>query len=197
MNIYLIAHTEIYNPDNLFLGQSELPLIENFTSRFAWLKDTLLLNSGDVIYISNSSRRCIKLASSLSDGKFSINDNFLEINLGNLDLTKRSSISDKQLAAYLKDGFSGGESLTDVQNRLKAGLKEIFKLKTGNCVLVTSPSNIKLIILLCIKANFKGYDMLSIDYGSISKLQYQENKKQLQLIYCNLKPDMNKPGSSY
>jgi len=190
MNIYLVTHTEIYNPNNLLLGQSELPLAENFTSRFAWLMDTLLLNSNDTIYLSNSSRRCTKLASFLSDGKFAINDNFIEINLGNLDFTEKNSISDKQLSTYLKDGFPGGESLADVQNRLKIGLKETLKLKAENCVLVTSPSNIKLIILLCLKANLKGYDTLNIDFGSISKLQYQKNKKQLQLIYCNLKPDM-------
>ena len=192
MNIYLIAHTEVYNPNNLFLGQGELPLIENFTSRFAWLMDTLLLNTDNTIYISNSSRRCTKLASFLSDGKFHVNDNFVEINLGNLDGTDKNSVSEKQLSTYLKDGFPDGESLADVQIRLKIGLKEIFKLKAENCVLVTSPSNIKLIILLCLKANPKGYDTLNVDFGSISKLQYQKDKKQLQLIYCNLNPDMNK-----
>lgn len=194
MNIYLVAHTDVYNPNAVLYGQSELPLTENFTSAFSWIADTLLLDLKSTLYISSPSRRCTKLASFLSGDHFIIDDNFLDINLGNLELSLAEGISENTWTTYMQKGFPEGESLEIVRKRVKKGINSAIKRAQDktNCIIVCSPILIKLLVLFSLKAPIKSLDLIEINFGSITKLQYLNNIKTVVLSFCNLQPSRYK-----
>lgn len=121
MDIYLLSHTEVYNPNQVLLGQSDLPLEENFTNTFSWLSDILSPLGEPITYITNSSRRCIKLASSISKDKYIVDDNFSEINLGDFELYSASKISKNEYLDYIEKGFPNGENINDVKKEFVKG----------------------------------------------------------------------------
>lgn len=188
MNIYLVAHTEVYNPNNILLGKNDFPLVENFTTAFSCVED--LLNgtgNSNTYYSSSPQRHCLKLAHYLSNNSTYIDDNFIQINMGEWEYAEQSNITPDRFYDLLKTGFSNGENIDQVKKRVGLGLKSLIKKKADNIVLVTTPLIIKVIIADVIKAGFKSLKHIEVDYGSVSCLAYIAESKSITLKYCNLR----------
>lgn len=190
MYIYLINHTEVYNPRQLFYGQSEMPLTENFTFEFSRIKDYLNFHTSDVDFISSPLRRCSKLASYLSDDNYKTDDNLLDINLGLWEMEDSRNINEALLTNYKESPFSfkfpEGESLVEVKKRHVKGYKNALKSKRNNIVIVCHSSTIKSIVAEVIGLNIKHINRLSSDFGSVHKIEYDRGDKSQRLVFSNL-----------
>ena len=115
--IYLIRHTEIYNPNKLCVGQSEIPLAENFTVTFDWIKERLP-STNTIKFFSSPLRRCSKLAQYLSDEKNQIDERLRDQSFGLWEMQAWDQIAAKEVEKYQNDFVNfcpkKGENLLDV-----------------------------------------------------------------------------------
>lgn len=190
MNIYLIRHSAVYNPNKLCYGQSEIPLEENFTQDFDWLEEELadVLKTNSVFY-SSALRRCTKLATCLSKDNYIIDDRIKELNFGDWELKAWDNINNKDLNNWMADFVNftvpNGENFITLSKRCIQFWEEIKEQATSdNIVIVTHAGVIRSILASIL--NFpleKAFD-LQIDYTSITKINYQKeyNKQTVQYI---------------
>ena len=190
MDIYLVRHSAVYNPNKLCYGQSEIPLEENFTQDFDWLEeeltDVLKINS---IFYSSVLRRCTKMAAYLSKDNYIIDDRIKELNFGDWELTAWDNINNKDLNRWMADFVNftvpNGENFVTLSKRCIQFWEEIKEQSNfDNIIIVTHAGVIR--SLLAHILNFpldKAFD-LQIDYSSITKINYKKeyNKQTVQYI---------------
>ena len=189
-NIYLIRHTETYNPNKLCFGQSEMPLEENFTVQFDWIRERLQLN-GNTLYYSSNLRRCTKLASYLSDDKFTIDQRISDLNYGIWEMMEWAEIPAKELTAWKGDfvnyKIKKGERFADLYERAVDFYEEVIcNTESNNIVIVTHASVIRAITSYVLDFPLDKAFNLQIDYSSLSKLSYSEGLALSNIAFLNL-----------
>src|SRR6476660_1431278 len=151
MNIYLIRHTEVYNPNKLCYGQSEIPLPENFTASFDWLQEMLKndLEQRSEVY-SSPFRRCSKLADYLSNGNFLVDNRITELNFGDWEMQAWNSINAEELNSWMNDfvnySIKNGENFIDLYNRAVAFFEDIIQSEKENSIIITHAGVIRSIL---------------------------------------------------
>lgn len=137
MEIYLIRHTSVEVPKDVFYGQSDVPLKECFPQEAAVVKERLaeikagFLPDTDFDYVFTSPlSRCVRLAEYCGYGEVAIRDNRLkEINFGEWELQRFDDVKDPVLqqwyADYLHVRATGGESFQDQYARVAEFLQEL------------------------------------------------------------------------
>ena len=190
MDIYLVRHSAVYNPNKLCYGQSEIPLEENFTQDFDWLEeeltDVLKTNS---IFDGSALWRCTKMAAYLSKDNYIIDDRIKELNFGDWELMAWDNIDNKDLNRWMADFVNftvpNGENFVTLSKRCIQFWEEIKEQSNfDNIIIVTHAGVIR--SLLAHILNFpldKAFD-LQIDYSSITKINYKKeyNKQTVQYI---------------
>ncbi len=192
-NIYLVRHPEVYNPNKLCYGQSDMPLEENFTVAFDWIKDRLNLNN-EARFYSSPLRRCAKLASYLSDGNFITNDLISEVNFGTWEMKEWSGIPAKELENWQKDFLNykvkKGECFADVYERSVEFFEDVLdKGDEETLVVITHASVIRCIVSYVLDFPLENVFNLQIDYSSISKITYKEELDVSSVAFLNLTAD--------
>lgn len=196
MNIYLINHTEIYNPNRVCYGQSELPLVENFTVDFSWLleKTEHLKEHDTTSYFSSPLRRCTKLASFLSDENYETDKRLIDLNFGNWELKEWQDINTTQLNKWREDFVNykmpKGESLSDLFERVNDFYQHILLLKKENIVLVTHANIIKCLLCNVLGLSLQNVLDFEISNSSISKIKFDNDVYKDKVIYVNLSPSL-------
>ena len=188
--IYLIRHTEIYNPNKLCVGQSEIPLAENFTVTFDWIKERLP-STNTIKFFSSPLRRCSKLAQYLSDEKNQIDERLRDQSFGLWEMQAWDQIAAKEVEKYQNDFVNfcpkKGENLLDVNERIHDFLSAILSDdEQSEIVLLTHALPIRLILAEALEIPLENIFSLQIDYGSISKMTYDPNTQTFQVVYLNL-----------
>ena len=188
MNIYLIRHTAVYNPTKLCYGQSEIPLEENFTIDFDWIKDHLKLE--DALYYSSPFRRCTKLAAFLSNDNFEIDKRISELNFGDWEMKAWSDINPVDLNPWMEDfvnyRIKNGENFNDLFERSIRFFEEIMKLEKQNIVIVCHAGVIRSIISYILDFPLGKAFNLQVDYSSISKIKCNLKTKSNNLKFSNM-----------
>ena len=190
MDIYLIRHSAVYNPNKLCYGQSEIPLEENFTVDFDWMKDALQAQfTADTLFISSPFRRCTKLADYLSDGNYQINNQITEINFGAWEMKPWTEISEQEINPWMQDFVNyripNGENFVDLFERVISFYEEIIKKEVKNIVLVTHAGVIRSMASYVLDFPLENAFNLQVDYSSISKIEYDEQNKLSKVVYLN------------
>jgi alpha-ribazole phosphatase len=190
MNIFLIRHTEIYNPGKLCYGQSEIPLAENFTSHFDWLSDTLEhLPKEDTVYYSSPFRRCTKLASYLSNDKYVTDKRLSELNFGKWEMQAWNEIKRKDLDKWMEDfvGYKipGGENFTALYKRCIDFYSSLLNSEIENHIIVTHAGVVRSILAYILDFPLKKAFDLEISYSSISKITYNDNFQKSKIQFIN------------
>ena len=194
MNIYLVNHPEVYNPNHACFGQSELPLVENFTVDFSWLSEKFahLKEHDQTSYYSSPFRRCTKLASFLSDENYVSDKRLADLNFGNWELKEWQDINTTQLNKWRDDyvnyKFPKGESLSDLFDRVNTFYQELLLTGKEHIILVTHASVIK-----CLLCNIMGLSLqnvldFEISNSSISKINFDKESHTDKVIFMNLTP---------
>lgn len=189
MNIYLIRHTEVYNPNKLCYGQSEIPLAENFTASFDWIQDSLGdFDQENNLYYSSPFRRCTKLAAYLSNDDFMIDNRISELNFGNWEMQAWNKIDPEELNRWMTDfvnvRLKAGESFTDLFNRVTAFYDEIIRSGKENIIIITHAGVIRSVLAYILDFPLENAFDLEISYSSITKIIYnpQFNKSKIHAV---------------
>lgn len=190
-NIYLIRHTEVYNPNNFCYGQSEMPLVENFTIQFDWIKERLQLNE-TTAFFSGPLRRCTKLATYLSEDNFKIDSRISDINFGNWEMKEWNAIPLKEVNAWREDfvnyKIKKGESFLELYDRVIDFYEKITQQSNfdGDVLIVTHAAVIRAVISYILDFPLENIFNLQIDTNSITKLTYDTELATSSIAYLNL-----------
>lgn len=191
MDIYLIRHTAVYNPNQLCYGQAEIPLEENFTVNFNWLEDNLkdALTQKAIVY-SSSLRRCTKLASYLSNDNYTVDERLKELNFGTWELQPWANIKPNELNPWMADFVihnpPNGENFIDLANRCGQFWTELIEKQSDkNIIIITHAGIIRSILAHILGFPLKNAFSLQIDYASITKISYQKEYSKQTVVYFN------------
>lgn len=189
MNIYLIRHSAVYNPNKLCYGQSEIPLEENFTADFDWIKDHLNLSS-KTLYYSSPFRRCTKMAAFLSEDDFMIDEKLSELNFGDWEMQAWNKIPKEELDPWMQDFVNytipKGENFMDLSDRAVQFFEDLITVDAEDVVIVTHAGVIRSLAAYILDFPLERAFNLQIDYSSISKIQFDKTTEESRIIYLNL-----------
>lgn len=174
MEISLIRHTQVYNPDNLCYGQSNIPLSESFKNDASEIKKKIE-NKYDIIY-SSPSERCTILCKEL-ELDYIKDDRLLEINFGDWELKSWNQIPITQIDNWAKDIINyrpgNGENLQDLNNRVNDFIKDISQSKQQSILIVTHAGVIRCISSHFLQTPLEQIMQIPIHYNEIFKFNYR------------------------
>lgn len=191
MDIYLIRHTAVYNPNKLCYGQSEIPLEENFTHYFNSLEESLgTALKNNAIFYSSPLRRCTKLASFLSNNNFISDNRIMELNFGNWELQPWDTIDSQQLNPWMADFVNykipNGENFIDLTHRCSLFWEQILQHTSHqNLFIITHAGVIRAILAHILQFPLHNSFDIEIDYASITKINYQAKFDKYTIQYIN------------
>ncbi|PIF44824.1 alpha-ribazole phosphatase [Chryseobacterium sp. 52] len=165
MEIHLIRHTAVENPENLCYGFSDIPLRNDFAED---CKAVHLDENYDRV-ISSPSKRCILLAEHFKLN-YKTDERLREMNFGNWELKKWAEIPEEEINPWYKDFInikaSGGENLTEMQTRILSFWNELCISESPDKVLlITHAGVIRLIIQSILEFPLENIFKIQIDYG--------------------------------
>ena len=144
MQLYLIRHPQPEIAAGICYGRSDLPL------RTPWTAETLRerLPAG-VKIVSSPLQRCASFAAALSSD-FSTDVHLTELDFGAWEMQAWDDIPRAQIDAWTADplGYDGhgGESVAQMQARVRRALAELDGGDGGACVWVTHAGVMKLVL---------------------------------------------------
>ncbi|QBA22648.1 alpha-ribazole phosphatase [Chryseobacterium indologenes] len=165
MEIHLIRHTAVDNPENRCYGFAEMPLRKDFTEDFTMLN---LDDNYDVI-ISSPSQRC-RLLADFFKLDYQTDERLREMSFGNWEMKKWTDIPEEEINPWYKDFVSvkasDGESLLEMQNRVLSFWQELIQRKDMEKVLIiTHAGVIRLIFQAVLQFPLENMFAVQIDYG--------------------------------
>ena len=183
MRLFFLRHTSLDVGLNIFYGQTDLDVSNTFLDEVNNIKKKLLLNNIDLEnlrIISSPLKRCKKLTEEISDN-YEIDDRVKEMNLGDWEMKKMSSIPSKEKIKWENNLLSykipNGESNKEFLGRLKSFLNEIIEMDKDVFVVCHAGSINGMISLL----TGEPFDKLvknyweKIGYGSLSFIELKND----------------------
>ena len=165
MEIHLIRHTAVENPENQCYGFAEMSL------RKEYKEDFKQVDADDVydLMISSPSRRCCLLADYFKTG-YETDERLREMNFGNWELKKWTDIPEEEINPWYKDFVnikaSGGENLLEMQTRVLSFWNELIRKEDLNKILIiTHAGVIRLILQNVLQFPLENMFNIQIDYG--------------------------------
>ena len=185
MKVYLLRHTSLKIDQDIFYGQSDIDVSENFMYEVSKIKakiEELKINTDNINRFSSPLKRCVKLANQIFKN-FDQDDRLKELYFGDWEMKSSDQISKIEIENWQKNimdfKIPNGESNLEFFNRLKSFCNENV-LNTNNEVFVVAHAgSINCIISYLTDSPF---DTLvrengkKIGYGSISVLEKVEDK---------------------
>lgn len=178
MRIYLLRHTSLNIKPDIFYGQSDVDVSENFSIEVKNIKKKILnkkIELKSLKVYSSPLIRCVKLADSIFDD-FHLDDRLKELDFGDWEMKKVSEIDDSEIKEWQENlldfQIPGGESNKEFLRRISSFCNDVVK-KDENIFIVAHAGSINCIISYLsgipfnklIKDNWK-----KISYGSITSL---------------------------
>jgi len=165
MEIHLIRHTAVNNPDNLCYGFAKMPLRKNYIEDFELIE---IEKDFDLI-ISSPSERC-QLLTQYFQFNYQIDERIKEMNFGDWEMKKWTEIPEEEINPWYEDFINvkatNGENLLEMQTRVSEFWNELLSKKDINKILiVTHAGVIRLILQSILKFPLENMFNLQIDYG--------------------------------
>jgi len=179
MKLFFLRHTSLNVEIDVFYGQTDLDVSDNFKEEVELIKKKILnfnIDTGSIKVYSSPLKRCVKLTNRLTD-TYIIDERIKEMNLGDWEMKKMSSISKKEKLEWENNLLSfkipNGESNNEFLKRLKSFLEDIFKFNE-DALIVCHAGSINGMLSLLTKEPFdkmvKNYWEL-IKHGSLSLIE--------------------------
>ncbi len=187
MRLWLIRHTPVNLPEGYCYGRADLELSPEWRSHFAAARAKLPNPAREraVVY-SSPLRRCLDLASSLSDQVLT-DERLLELDFGSWELRRWEDIPRAELDAWTRDVFRaappGGESLRSLHERCGEFLEELLAGPRAMAVIVTHGGVIRSLLARLLGLPPANAFRLRIDYGGVS--QVRVGRESVQIDYIN------------
>lgn len=165
MEIHLIRHTAVENPENLCYGFAEMPLREEYQEDFKAIN----LDTDFDYIVSSPAQRCCILAEHFQF-KYSTDERLREMNFGSWELKKWIDIPEQEIQPWYQDfitvNASGGESLLEMQVRVQSFWNELIEQKNIHKTLIIAHAGvIRLILQEVLQFPLENMFNIQIDYG--------------------------------
>ena len=179
MKLFFLRHTSLNVEIDVFYGQTDLDVSDRFEEEVKLIKKKIKnfnIDTNSIKVYSSPLKRCIKLTNKLTKN-YIVDERIKEMNLGDWEMKKMSSISKKEKLDWENNLLSfkipNGESNNDFLKRLKSFLDDIFKFNE-DALIVCHAGSINGMLSLLTKEPFdkmvKNYWEL-IKHGSLSLIE--------------------------
>ena len=190
MRLFFLRHTSLKVEIDVFYGQTDLDVSDNFEEEVVLIKKKILnfnIDTDSIKVYSSPLKRCIKLTERLTEN-YVIDERIKEMNLGDWEMKKMTSIPEKQKLEWENNLLSfkipNGESNEEFLKRLKSFLEDIFKLNE-DALIVCHAGSINGMLSLLTKEPFdkmvKNYWEL-IKHGSLSLIELKNESIITKII---------------
>lgn len=190
MRIYLLRHTSLSIEPDIFYGQSDIDVSDNFENEVKKIKhkiSKLNIDGEKIKIISSPLTRCKKLANALFSD-FSVEERIKELNFGDWENKNIKQIPKDQLESWKNNIMSfkipNGESNNEFYQRVKRFCDEVIKIN-HDIFIIAHAGSINCIISYLAKIPFDKLvieNWKKISYGSISLLNKKEKNFELDLF---------------
>ena len=179
MKLFFLRHTSLNVDIDVFYGQTDLDVSDRFEQEVKLIQKKIKnfnIDTNSIKVYSSPLKRCIKLTNKLTEN-YIVDERIKEMNLGDWEMKKMSSISKKEKLDWENNLLSfkipNGESNNEFLKRLKSFLEDIFKLNE-DVLIVCHAGSINGMLSLLTKEPFdkmvKNYWEL-IKHGSLSLIE--------------------------
>ena len=179
MKLFFLRHTSLNVEIDVFYGQTDLDVSDSFEEEVKLIQKKIKnfnIDTNSIKVYTSPLRRCIKLTNKLTEN-YIIDERIKEMNLGDWEMKKMSSISNKEKLDWENNLLSfkipNGESNNEFLKRLKSFLDDIFKFNE-DALIVCHAGSINGMLSLLTKEPFdkmvKNYWEL-IKHGSLSLIE--------------------------
>jgi len=190
VKLFLIRHTSLQVPNGICYGQSDIDVASSFMDEALHTQQKILNTQFDAIFTSPL-QRCLKLANALDIGEPVVDSSLMELNFGDWEMSAWDDIPrdifDVWAHNYANLAPPNGETFSELQQRGIHFLEEILKLyPTGNIVVVTHGGMIRALLAHVLNMPLKGLFRFTIDYGSITQLEFGDANTVPKINFVNL-----------
>ena len=180
MKLFLIRHTSLQVPSGICYGQSNIDVASSFMNEALVTQQKLIGSPFDAIYASPL-QRCLKLANSLNLGEPMTDNRLMELNFGDWEMSAWDDIPrdffDVWAHNYADLAPPNGETFSQLQQRGIHFLEEVLtQYPTGNIAVITHGGMIRALLAHVLNMPLKGLFRFTIDYGSITQLEFGDTK---------------------
>ena len=179
MKLFFLRHTSLNVDIDVFYGQTDLDVSDRFEEEVKLIQKKIKnfnIDTNSIKVYSSPLKRCIKLTNKLTEN-YIVDERIKEMNLGDWEMKKMSSISKKEKLDWENNLLSfkipNGESNNEFLKRLKSFLEDIFKCNE-DALIVCHAGSINGMLSLLTKEPFdkmvKNYWEL-IKHGSLSLIE--------------------------
>ena len=179
MKLFFLRHTSLNVDIDVFYGQTDLDVSDRFEEEVKLIQKKIKnfnIDTNSIKVYSSPLKRCIKLTNTLTEN-YIVDERIKEMNLGDWEMKKMSSISKKEKLDWENNLLSfkipNGESNNEFLKRLKSFLDDIFKFNE-DALIVCHAGSINGMLSLLTKEPFdkmvKNYWEL-IKHGSLSLIE--------------------------
>ncbi|MES2547927.1 MAG: alpha-ribazole phosphatase [Pseudomonadota bacterium] len=190
MKLFLIRHTSLQVPAGICYGQSDIDVASSFVGEAMLTQQKLIDTAFDAVYASPL-QRCSKLATALNLGETIVDHRLMELNFGDWEMSAWDDIArdvfDTWAHNYANLAPPNGETFSQLQQRGVHFLQEILAhYPKGNVAIVTHGGMIRALLAHVLNMPLKGLFRFTIDYGSITQLEFGDTNAVPKINYVNL-----------
>ncbi|MDR6545350.1 alpha-ribazole phosphatase [Chryseobacterium rhizosphaerae] len=184
MEIHLIRHTEVENPENRCYGWAEMPLRKDYLED---LKNLDMDRDFDLV-ISSPAQRCCLLADYFGFD-YTTDERLREMNFGSWEMKKWTDIPEEEINPWYQDFIhvkaTDGENLLEMQNRVRSFWSQLITEQNINKALIIAHAGvIRLILQSVLDFPLENMFSIRIDYGK--KVIIQKNDKYFSIKKMNV-----------
>ena len=190
MKLFFLRHTSLNVDIDVFYGQTDLDVSDRFEQEVKLIQKKIKnfnIDTNSIKVYSSPLKRCIKLTNTLTEN-YIVDERIKEMNLGDWEMKKMSSISKKEKLDWENNLLSfkipNGESNNEFLKRLKSFLDDIFKFNE-DALIVCHAGSINGMLSLLTKEPFdkmvKNYWEL-IKHGSLSLIELKNESIITKII---------------
>jgi alpha-ribazole phosphatase len=174
MEIYLIRHTAVHNPEKLCYGQSDIPLAQDWELAFNSLKSKLGEFIDDPVFYSSPFKRCTRLAEFLSDNKYLVDERISEMHFGNWEQCPWTALDQTELNRWMADYVNypapEGESFQNLYERCAQFWDELLLQDQPKIFIITHGGVVRSILAYILNVPLNKVFQLEIVYSAITKI---------------------------
>ena len=188
MKLTLVRHTSLDIAPSVCYGQSDVAVSANFENERMALQKKLAAFEFDAIYASPL-KRCHQLAQALcadelfghASENIKLDARLKELHFGDWEMSPWDAIPREKFDVWADDYANlappNGETFSQLQQRGIHFLEEILtQYPTGNIAVVTHGGMIRALLAHVLNMPLKGLFRFTIDYGSITQLEFGDTK---------------------
>ncbi len=190
MKLFLIRHTSLQVPAGICYGQSDIDVGSSFMQEALNTQHKLTSTAFAAIYTSPL-QRCLKLANALNIGEPVVDNRLMELYFGDWEMSAWDDIPRDIFDAWAHNYASlappNGETFSQLQQRGVDFLEQILATyPTGNIAIVTHGGMIRALLAHVLNMPLKGLFRFSIDYGSVTQLEFGAAHAVPKINFVNL-----------